>query len=370
MRLSVLVLLLGLCPATARALDIDDAWSPRNRERPRRSSTRYIVLHTTEGASRGALAKLRRDGEAHYLVTETGRVLRIIDKDRVAYHAGTSMWRGQRNLDRISLGIEVAGRHDRRLRSAQVVALRELLRQLKKIYRLQDTAVLTHSMVAYGRPNKYHRYHHRGRKRCGMIFGDLDLRAQLGLGPGPARDPDVAAGRLRVADRRLYARLFPPREKPKRASSEVTKLARTAAPTQDTSSNTSVRTQTRGAKKLLANVQEVTHQWRSARALVGEAWQDETTIYLFPSGLVRTGAQLQQDAEGRRLLQALPRGTRVVAHRRFGGYVSARRAPSDIAGPRWNDPRTLYRFPDGRLVPGHRVDAARVPKSTLVFPPA
>jgi len=383
MRLLVIALLVGMWPTTARALDIANAWSPHNRERPRRHATRYIVLHTTEGSSRGALTKLRRDGEAHYLVTESGRVLRIIEKGRVAYHAGTSMWRGQRNLDRVSLGIEVAGRHNRRLRPAQIGALRELLRQLQSVYRIEDDRVLTHSMVAYGRPNKYHRYLHRGRKRCGMLFGDLELRAKLGLGPGPERDPDVAAGRLRVADRRLYKRLFPPRpaaapdrEPPSAIASDRSKLEKdrahatmAAAPTEQTRPRAE-QTSEETPRGRLEDVRVVTHRWRSARALVGEHWDEETTIYLFPSGLVRTGEELRRDPEGRRLLQALPRGTRVVAHKRFGGYVGARRAPSDIAGQRWNDPETLYRFPDGRLVPGHRVDAGRVPKSTLVFPPA
>ncbi len=378
----VIALLAGMWPATAQALDIANAWSPHNRERPRRAVTRYIVLHTTEGSSRGALTKLRREGEAHYLVTESGRVLRIIQKDRVAYHAGTSMWRGQRGLDRISLGIEVAGRHDRELRPAQIRALRELLRQLKSVYRISDDRVLSHSMVAYGRPNKYHRYRHRGRKRCGMLFGDLELRAKLGLGPGPATDPDVAAGRLRVADRRLFRRLFPPRPDPARvASAKQTRRAppqRTPVAEPDApvvaakTAERSPQPEPHGARggKRLEDVRVVTHRWRSAKALVGEDWDRETTIYLFPSGLVRTGEELRRDPEGRRLLQALPRGTRVVAHRRFGGYVGARRAPSDIAGHRWNDPETLYRFPDGRLVPGHRVDAGRVPKSTMVFPPA
>ena len=67
------------------------------------------MLHTTEGAERGALAKLSRDGEAHYLVGRSGTVYRIVDKARIAAHAGRSMWEGHQNLDRSALAVEVVG---------------------------------------------------------------------------------------------------------------------------------------------------------------------------------------------------------------------------------------------------------------------
>ena len=341
--------------AAAAGLDIRNAYSPRNRQRPRRPATKYIVLHTTEGPGKGSLAKLRRDGEAHYMVDESGRVYRIIEKHRVAYHAGRSMWAGAKDVDRLSLGVEVAGYHDRPLRPAQVRALKELIRQLQSLYDIPDEGVLTHSMIAYGRPNRYHRYAHRGRKRCGMIFARREMREALGLEERPWFDPDVRAGRLKVADAKLHDVLFPKKRR------------RTVVPpARDALASSRGSTPPRAAGR----VQVVTETRRSAPRWLGDAHDDLTTIYLFPSGLVRTGRTLASTEAGRRLLGDLPAGTRVLLRHLFGGYVTAGRAPSEIAGNRWNHPETLYRLPDGQLVPGHRIDADRIPRSTLVFPPA
>lgn len=355
------LLLLFEMPAWAGGLDIRDAYSRRNRQRPRRPATRYLVLHTTEGPGKGSLAKLRRDGEAHYMVDERGRVYRIIEKHRVAYHAGRSMWAGHTDLDRSSIGIEVAGYHDRDLRPAQLRALKELIRQLQSIYRIPDERVLTHSMIAYGRPNRYHRYAHRGRKRCGMVFARPRVWRALGLEERPWFDPDVRAGRLRVADSALHAVLFPEKERD-----------RVPRPTSPPRARVVARSEPATAKPGGSHerLQVVAGKPRSAPRWLGRAHDDVTTIYLFPSGLVRTGRALAASAAGRRLLDRLPPGTRVLLRHQFGGYVTAGRAPSEIAGQRWNHPETLYRLPNGKLVPGHRIDADRIPQSTLVFPPA
>jgi N-acetylmuramoyl-L-alanine amidase len=201
----------GCSEAAAQGLKISDSYSPLNHKRPLRPQTRYIILHTTEGDLAGSLRKIRRYGEAHYFVTPAGEVYRIIERERIATHAGRSMWEGRSTLDNFSIGIEVVGFYDRDITAAQYDALRELLRQLKSLYRLKDENILTHSMVAYGRPNRFHSKKHRGRKRCGMIFANPDVRRRLGLSAGPGRDPDVAARRLIVADPELHRLLYRPR---------------------------------------------------------------------------------------------------------------------------------------------------------------
>ena len=51
----------------ASGLQITSYFSPRNRERPRRPHTWYIILHTTEGPKKGSLNKVRKNGECHYV---------------------------------------------------------------------------------------------------------------------------------------------------------------------------------------------------------------------------------------------------------------------------------------------------------------
>jgi N-acetylmuramoyl-L-alanine amidase len=203
-------LVLAGAPASAAPFK---RYSPANRKRPLRGRTDYIVLHTTEAPGASAFRKLFQNGEAHYFVDRAGSVKPIIQRDRLAYHAGRSMWQGRTNIDRYSIGIEVEGYYSGTLTDKQYTALKKLLAELKRIYKVSDARVLTHSMVAYGAPNRWFSRPHRGRKRCGMLFALRSVRRRLGLLAQPRNDPDVAAGRLTVGDpylaRMLYATAAP-----------------------------------------------------------------------------------------------------------------------------------------------------------------
>ena len=97
------------CVLGAQALNIVNHYSPLDRKRAQRPRTDYLILHTTEGPGKGSLSKVHRLGECHYFVDEIGKVFRIIDRRKVALHAGRSMWNGRTNLDNSAIGIEVAG---------------------------------------------------------------------------------------------------------------------------------------------------------------------------------------------------------------------------------------------------------------------
>ena len=206
---ALLVGFFALCAQASTIAWFGARYSPRDGERPRRARTDFIVLHTTEGALQGSYGKLFARGEAHFLVDRSGRVYLIIRREKVAYHAGCSMWNGRRDLDNCSIGIEAVGHYNESLTDAQYAALRRLLDNLKGTYGIRDDHVLTHSMVAYGEANRWYSTPHRGRKRCGMLFADRTVRARLGLRSQPAYDPDVAARRLTVGDAYLARMLYP-----------------------------------------------------------------------------------------------------------------------------------------------------------------
>ena len=182
--------------------------SPRNPERKVRASTELIVLHTTEAPARSSLNKLSDRGEAHFCVTEEGSVYAIVDRDRVAFHAGRSMWNGKEDVDNFSIGIECVGYHDKPMPLPQLVAIRDLVKELKTMYRLPDHCVVCHGHVAYGSPNKWQKRKHRGRKRCGMLFAMPSVRRVLELKSRPALDADTRAGRLVVGDDYLRKVLY------------------------------------------------------------------------------------------------------------------------------------------------------------------
>jgi N-acetylmuramoyl-L-alanine amidase len=394
----------------APRLKISNKYSILNRRRPLRPRTRYIILHTTEGALEGSLRKVRRYGEAHYFVTPSGDVYRIIDRRKIATHAGRSMWEGRSTLDNYSIGIEVVGFHNRDISNAQYAALRELLRQLKSIYRINDKNVLTHSMVAYGCPNHFHKKRHRGRKRCGMIFAHPDVRRRLGLAAGPVSDPDVAARRLVVADEELYNFLYRPpvllaslsdtgnvkdwgadRSEESGVIEEGVTAWRIAREKYDSPATiytypdgkrlrgneirewdnipagTRVMFSQEDPEQEIERFLEIGKDGNTFRDLAGNLCYDATTIYFFPRGLIRTGAEIKSKAFLRRLFSMPPKGTRVLVGYIYGGYVRKERTAVRIAGRKWNYPSTFYRLPEGRVISGDEIDDRHIPAGTLIF---
>lgn len=376
-------------------LDIRDRLSPMNVKRPTRPFTRYVILHTTEGKEEGSLKKVWKRGEAHYFVGKNGSVYRIIQRSKIATHAGRSLWEGNRVIDNYSIGIEVVGYHDRDITAAQYASLAELLRQLKSLYDISDRQILTHSMVAYGRPNRFHRYNHRGRKRCGMIFARPDVRQRLGVLDKPFEDPEVKAGRLRVADRELHKFLYSSMPAQQPAQSNV--IARgwsawtIARERYDSPSTlyhfpngktlrgdqvenwdqipvgTRVEIGQLAPKVEFEGFLEVNEANSDAREIVGDVFAEATTIYFLPNGLVRTGEEIQADAENRAVLENLPPGTRILVGYICGGHITRGRFARQIAGVKWNYPSTFYRLPDGRILSGDEIDQHRIPRNTLVF---
>ena len=164
-----------------------------------RKSTRHIIVHTSECDLRTTLkivSKGKQDdfkwvsrgGHTHYVIARDGQTYRILDEKFRAHHAGRSMWNGERNLNRISVGIELVGYHNGDITARQYQSLGQLIEILKNRYRLEDRAVLTHSQVAY----KSGLLNRRGRKHCARNFD----RRRAGLKPTWSHDPDVRAGRL------------------------------------------------------------------------------------------------------------------------------------------------------------------------------
>ena len=182
--------------------------SALNPDRPVRKSTELIVLHTTEAPAKSSLRHTSERGLCHYCVVEDGTIYQIVDRHRVAFHAGCSMWNGKEEVDEFSVGIECVGYHNKAMPKKQLDAIRALVEELQKIYGIPDDRVVTHSQVAYGSPNKWHKCKHRGRKRCGMLFAMPSVRSYLKLKTRPLFDPDVRAKRLVVKDAYLNKMLY------------------------------------------------------------------------------------------------------------------------------------------------------------------
>lgn len=329
-------------------------YSVRNKERAKRKSTTLIILHTTEAPSTSALRKLSDLGECHYAVDERGVVYSIIDVTREAYHAGRSMWNGQKDVDNFSVGIEVCGYHNRALNAAQMTALSALVKRLQSLYSIPDYRVIPHSAVAYGAPNKWQKSYHRGRKRCGMLFATASIRARLGLKTKPGRDPDVSAGRLVVGDPYLAQMLYGSPALAARIGADNKNAKSVPSPTRSALQPSSTPPTPRSGSMMISR------DFRGSDIDSSVAFL-ASTIYLYPDGNSLIGSQMKPD----RILK-LPYGTRVLFGYAVGGPVSAKRPVSYFCGNKWNDASTYYVL-NGEIVMGTAVKAEKIPSGTLFF---
>lgn len=130
--------------------------SPSPNQDAREQPVSMVVLHYTgmlDAAS--AIARLR-DPEArvscHYLIAEDGQVVRMVPEERRAWHAGRSYWRGIRNVNDVSIGIELVNPgHEfgyRPFPEEQMQALLPLLAGLVDRYDIPRANVVGHSDVA------------------------------------------------------------------------------------------------------------------------------------------------------------------------------------------------------------------------------
>src|SRR3546814_16707189 len=89
---------------------------------------------------------------AHYVVDEDGTVYRLVAEERRAWHAGVSAWRGARDVNSRSIGIELVNPgHEwgyRPFPEPQMAALIELARGILARHPIPARHVVGHSAVA------------------------------------------------------------------------------------------------------------------------------------------------------------------------------------------------------------------------------
>ena len=85
--------------------------SPNHGERATGAPIDMLILHYTGMQSaEEALQRLcdpRAEVSAHYLVNEDGTILQCVPEARRAWHAGKSFWKGERDVNSRSIGIEI-----------------------------------------------------------------------------------------------------------------------------------------------------------------------------------------------------------------------------------------------------------------------
>ncbi len=384
--------------------------NPRYRKAPR-NQTKYIIVHTSESGLQSALktvssGKLTHKGNrtfgghAHYVIARNGATYRTLDKNYVADHAGLSMWDGHIDISRVSIGIELVGYHYEPLTDQQYRSVKILIKILQNIYGLNDRAVLTHSQVAYGRPNQWFPGNHRGRKRCAKNFE----RTKAGLGPTWPFDPDVRARRL-TEDKELAVIFYgsPSVTVASRVTTNVISKINTAwsIAGEDFNSPQTIY-QLPGGQRITGNKIETTIGWnrippntivllnqegnpvdmnikesasgsgpvkiisdgKTAWSFAGRNYNSRSTIYFLPCGRVTDGTRISAWDD-------LPSQTRLIIGYHGPFTINGSRKAYSIVGHKVRDEQTVYYLPNREVYTGNKIsDFSMLPRGTLVFLPA
>src|SRR5262249_44708981 len=133
--------------------------SPNHNERKDGAKPDMILLHYTgmrdNEAAIPQLCRPAAEASAHYAVLQDGRIIQLVAEARRAWHAGTSSWAGESDINSCSIGIEIANPgHDHgypEFPRRQIAAVTALCRSIFTRHQIAADRVLAHSDVAPAR---------------------------------------------------------------------------------------------------------------------------------------------------------------------------------------------------------------------------
>lgn len=194
-------------------MDVISSLSPNFDERAPGKAIDMLVLHytgmETMAAALSRMLDMNAKVSAHYMIDEDGALHRLVDEERRAWHAGVSYWAGERDINSVSIGIELVNPGHaypgyvggyRAFPEAQMTTLIDLAREIMGRHHIPPARVLGHSDVAPARKTD-----------PGELF-DWDRLAAEGLAVMPAKrqagdGPDLKRGDAGEGVRVLQQRL-------------------------------------------------------------------------------------------------------------------------------------------------------------------
>lgn len=155
-KLFILASLIALLSGCASTPKIDTSIVAKSQE----SRVQFLILHYTALDLPMSLKVLSQQGvSAHYLVGDNNppSVYRLVDENRMAYHAGLSDWKGNSRLNPSSIGIEIVnpgfrdspeGRVYLPFPQHQIERVIELAKDIVARHQIRPEYILGHAEIA------------------------------------------------------------------------------------------------------------------------------------------------------------------------------------------------------------------------------
>jgi N-acetylmuramoyl-L-alanine amidase len=137
-------------------LTVRERASPNHTDRGAAPRIDTLVLHYTgmpnAAAALDRLCDPAARVSAHYVVEEDGAIWRLVPEMRRAFHAGISCWHGERDLNWVSIGVEIVNPgHEwgyRPFPESQMGAVERLCRGILSRHSIPPDRVVAHSDIA------------------------------------------------------------------------------------------------------------------------------------------------------------------------------------------------------------------------------
>ena len=132
-------------------------YSPNHSKKRRKfKDIRIIVLHYTGMQSKiesiKRLVNPKSKVSCHYLIDRKGKIIKLLDDNKIAWHAGKSRWKNFTNLNKNSLGIELVNKgHQHGYQKYPKIQIKQLIKlctHLKKKYKINNKNIVGHSDIA------------------------------------------------------------------------------------------------------------------------------------------------------------------------------------------------------------------------------
>ena len=138
-------------------MKINNLYSPNfdKKKRPINSIKAIIIHYTGMQSERESIIKLcnsRSKVSSHFVISRNGKVYRLVEENKIAWHAGKSCWGKNKNLNKNSIGIELVNKGHRfgytNFSKKQLSSLIKICKNLIKKYKINKRNIIGHSDVA------------------------------------------------------------------------------------------------------------------------------------------------------------------------------------------------------------------------------
>lgn len=124
-----------------------------------KKTIKFIILHYTgmreESSAIKKLCDFNSKVSAHYFIKKNGNILNLVPDLYEAWHAGKSSWKNFKSINKYSIGIEIQNPGHyysyEKFSIKQINSLKELIKKLIKIYKINLKNILGHSDIS---PNR------------------------------------------------------------------------------------------------------------------------------------------------------------------------------------------------------------------------